>query len=678
VTTALVGVDVGGTFTDVVAIDDGRIVTTKVPTDPAATDTSVLEGARLVGAGDAEVFNLATTAGLNAVITRRMPKVAFLTTVGHRDILDKGRLWRPYEALTDLSWRRAFSDASRPLVPRYLRRGIHERLRSDGAILIALDEEQARAELEVLRDADVQGVAVCLLHSWVNPIHEHRLRELVREVLGDVVCSISSDVCPLAKEYPRASTATIDVVMKLIYGSYTDRLAKGLQAMGFEHEFNYADCSAMLMPSSYAMERPYRLVLGGPAAGAIAAAHFGTFIGENNLLGADIGGTSCDISVVLDGKPWMNDIVELEWDLIVNALSAEIVTLGAGGGSVVTVGKTGELRVGPESAGADPGPACYGRGGVQPTVTDAALLMGILTPARFLGGKMPLEKALALEAFESLPTSLSRRDRIRFAWMIGLHNISEGLLDITIRRGIDPRDFSLLAFGAAGPMMLPMLLDLLPMKSVIVPPHPGQFSAAGLLSADRVFSESRTLYGILTPDLAPKISELLAAMEDDLVSRAAVKDRPVRVVRTFDGRLVGQGWQTPFIPVPEGELGAGSIASMVTGFHDEYQQRNGNRFDTMPVEGVTYRVQVFVPSPKIRFPTLAAALHRDGGVATAGTTTLRHIYDEDTEAPCYERSTLSAGDRLEGPAIVWEEASTTFVPSGRTATIGEHAELVIS
>jgi N-methylhydantoinase A len=672
------GVDVGGTFTDVVAIDDDRIVTTKVPTDPAATDSSVLQGARRLGVGDAEVFNLATTAGLNAVITRRLPRVAFLTTVGHRDILDKGRLWRPYEALTDPSWRRAFSDAAKPLVPRYLRRGIQERLRSDGTVLFPLDEQQARAELEVLRDAGVQGVAICLLHSWINPLHERRLRELVAEVLGDVVCSISSDVCPLAKEYPRASTATIDVVMKLIYGSYTARLAEGLHALGFDHEFNYADCSAMLLPSSYAMERPYRLVLGGPAAGAVAAAHFGSCIGESNLLGADVGGTSCDISVVLDGKPWMNDIVELEWDLIVNALSAEIVTLGAGGGSVVTVGKTGELRVGPESAGADPGPACYGRGGRQPTVTDAALLMGILTPARFLGGQMRLDGELSLEAFERLPSSLSLGERIHFAWMIGLHNISEGLLDITIRRGIDPRDFSLLAFGAAGPMMLPMLLDLLPMRSVIVPPHPGQFSAAGLLSSDRVFSESRTLYGILSPELAPRISELLTTMEDDLLSRAGVQDRQVRVVRTFDGRLAGQGWQTPFIAIPQGDLDAGSIAGMVAAFHDEYQQRNGNRFDTMPVEGVTYRVQVFVPSPKIRYPTVADTLHQPGGLPRAGTTTLRHVYPQDVEAPCYERFALGAGDQLEGPAIVWEETSTTFVPMGRTAIVGEHGELVLS
>jgi N-methylhydantoinase A len=271
--------------------------------------------------------------------------------------------------------------------------------------------------------------------------------------------------------------------------------------------------------------------------------------------------------------------------------------------------------------------------------------------------------------------------------MIGLHNISEGLLDITIRRGIDPRDFSLLAFGAAGPMMLPMLLDLLPMRSVIVPPHPGQFSAAGLLSSDRVFSESRTLYGIISPDLASSISDLLATMEADLLSRASVKDRQVRVVRTFDGRLAGQGWQTPFIPIPQGDLDAGSIAAMVAAFHDEYHQRNGNRFDTMPVEGVTYRVQVFVPSPKIRYPAVAATLHPRGGVPRAGTTTLRYLYhlenldnlaSNDIEAPCYERSALGAGDRLEGPAIVWEDASTTLVPSGRTATVGEHGELVVT
>ncbi len=671
----LVGVDVGGTFTDVMAIEDGRVLAAKVPTDVHASETSVLRGAAEVGVHFADVFNLASTAGLNAVITRQLPKVGFLTTQGHRDILDRGRLWRPFEALTDLSWRRSTGDVSRPLVPRYLRRGIRERLRSDGEVFLPLDEVQARRELELLGECNVEGVAVCLLHSYRNPVHEQALRELVHEVLGDVVCSISCEVSPLAREYPRATTTVIDLLMKLTYTEYTRRLQDGLDVLGFHGEFNYADCSAMLMPSSYAMERPHRLVVGGPAAGTVACAHFGRFLGKRELLCADIGGTSCDVSLVTDGRPWAKDTFELEWDLVVNAMSTEIVTLGAGGGSIVSVGPTGGLQVGPESAGADPGPACYGKGGSAPTVTDAALAMGILAPDRFLGGRIPLSEELAYKAFDALDTSLPLAERIRQTWMIGLQHISEGILDITIRQGLDVRDLSLVAYGAAGPMMLPGLLELLPLESVIVPPNPGGFSALGLLSSDRVFSESATLYGVLTPDAGPEIGELLDKLETGLIEQAGVSPDTVSVIRTFDGRLFGQGWDTPFVPVPAGPIRSDQIAQMVASFHEEYERRNGHRFESFPVEGVTYRVQVVVPTAKVSFDELPV---RDpSSRLRTGTTQLVHLYGERTEAIWCDRSDLRADDTITGPAVISEPNSTTFVPRGRQAVVGAYGEMVV-
>jgi N-methylhydantoinase A len=673
---SLVGVDVGGTFTDVVSIEGGDLTAIKVPTNVAASELSVLEGAEAAQVSRARVFNLASTAGLNAVITRSLPKVAFLTTIGHRDVLDKGRVWRPYDALTDASWRRGFGDAARPVVPRYLRRGIRERMMADGRVLVPLDEDQARHQLEILRRCGVQGVAICLLHSWVNPAHEVRLRQLVHEVLGDVPSSISSEISPLAKEYPRSTTTVIDLLMKIKYTDYTARLQDGLDKLGFRGEFNYADCSAMLVPASYAVEQPYRLVVGGPAAGTMASAHFGSVIEKSNLLCADVGGTSCDISVVLNGQPWVKDTFELEFDLLVTTLATEIVTLGAGGGSIISVGGAGELRVGPESAGADPGPACYGKGGTWPTVTDAALLIGILAPDRFLGGKMPLREDLSLAAFNELDTSLSLARRIGDAWTIGMHNVAEGLFDITIRRGLDPRDFSLVAFGAAGPMLLPCLLDLVPVESVIVPPNPGGFSAMGMLSSDQVFAQNRTLYGVLEPDLAPRISRLLQAMEHDLIGRVGINPEDAQVVRTFDGRLLGQGWETPFIPVPDGEIGPAAIPEMISNFHAEYEKRNGHRFDNFPVEGVIYRVQVIVPSEKVHYDELAAR----AGVEPpepSGTATLRHLYGAGTEARCYERAGLGRGDDVAGPSIIREETSTTFVPPGRRATVGGRGEIVI-
>jgi N-methylhydantoinase A len=674
----LIGVDVGGTFTDVVAMEDGLITALKVPTDLNNSELSVLAGAKESAVDRARSFNLASTAGLNAVITRSIPKVAFVTTIGHRDILDRGRAWRPFDALTDISWRRGFSDAARPLVPRYLRRGIRERLTADGQVLVALDEEHARAELEVLRRCGVAGVAICFLHAYVNPQHELRMRELVYEVLGrGVACSISSQVSPLAGEYSRSSTTTVDLLMKLKYADYLQRLDFGLSELGFEGEFNCADCSAMLMPASYALERASSLVVGGPAAGTVASAYFGSVIGKSNLICADVGGTSCDISVVLDGQPWVNSTFEIEWDLVVNALSTEIVTLGAGGGSIVSVGPTGELRVGPESAGSEPGPACYGQGGDRPTVTDCAVSIGIIQPQQFLAGRMPLDLSAADTAFERLDSSLSLSQRIRHAWMIGLHNIAEGIIDITIRRGIDLREFDLIAFGAAGPMILPSLLDLVPLGAIVVPPHPGGFSALGLLSADQVFSESRTLYGVLNEEIAPQVSQLFDTMERELLIRARSTRAEAKVIRTFDGRLLGQGWDTPFISVPLGPLDENSLAQMTANFHAEYKRRNGNSFERLPVEGVTYRVQVVIASEKVRYSELAPRV-RGAEVPWEAMVTLHHLYEADVEAACYHRSHLAAGDVIAGPAIVWETTSTTFVPLNRAATVGSYGELVVN
>jgi len=669
----MIGVDVGGTFTDVVGIEGGTIKVAKVPTDAAASDESVLAGAREVGVGTASVFNLASTAGLNAIITRRIPKIAFLTTMGHRDILDRGRLGRPITALTDMSWRRGISDASRPLVPRYLRRGIRERITARGDVLIALDEAQARHELGVLRRCGIEGVAICLINAYVDGSHERRVRDLVREELGDIPCSISSEVSPLAKEYARASTTVVDTIMKAKYGEYTDRLDKGLRALGFGGQLNFADCSARLLPADYALERPYRLVVGGPAAGTVSSAHFGSQIGDDHLICADVGGTSCDISVVMDGRPWVNTTFELEHDLLVNALSTDIVTLGAGGGSIVWITPTGEVQVGPDSAGAHPGPACYGQGGARPTLTDTALLMGILSGDRFLDGRMPLDAELARRAFEGLDSKLTFDQRVQYAWRMGLNNVAEGILDIAIRRGIDPRDFSLVAFGAAGPMLLPGVLELIPLRRVVVPPHPGLFSALGLVSTELVYSDHRSSYTMITPDAAPAIDALYRSMEEGLLARAGTAAGNAHFVRSFDGRLAGQSWETPFVEVPAGEVTVATVEAMVAGFHDTYELRNGNRFPAFPVQGVTWRVQLAIPTRKVAYEPAASG----GPAPEPGSTTIRYLYGDDVAAREVDRGALRLGDRLSGPAVVREPMSTTFVPAGRTLTTGGHGELII-
>jgi N-methylhydantoinase A len=676
----MIAVDVGGTFTDVVALQNGEIRTAKWSTDYTDVTKSVIEGAATVGLSDSRVFNHASTHGLNAVITRRLPKIGFLTTEGHRDILDMGRVLRPPHALLDPRWRRSFGDAARPLVPRYLRRGVRERITADGGVLFELDEDQARRELEVLARCGVAGVGICLINAYVNPVHEERLRELARDVLGDVPCSISSEVSPLAKEYSRASTTAVDTLMKIIYTEYTGRLANGLADLGFSGQLNFADCAATLVPSSRAMEQPFRIVFSGPSAGTVASAHFGAMIGESNLICADVGGTSCDISVVTDGEPFVNSTFELEWDLIVNALANDITAIGAGGGSIVTVGAFGEIQVGPGSAGSDPGPACYGRGGTQPTTTDTCLMIGIIDPERFAGGRVHLDPELSRQAFETLDSELTLAQRVRYAYEIAVHNIAEGVFNVAIKKGVDPRDYSLMAYGAAGPMLLPATLDVVNCKQVIIPPNPGLFSALGLLSADQVFTANRSAYTILAGDVAAQIDAMFNEMEAQL-RQGLDAETAVSFERSFDAHLVGQSWDTPFVPVPDGTIDAAAIATMIVNFHDTYEARSGNRFEAIPVEGVTFRVRAVLDTPKVSYPELPERAGEP--LAPTGTVILRYLGDPGTngaggqEASVYDRAALRRGDVLDGPAIVNEGLSTTHVCAGQQATVGRYGELII-
>jgi N-methylhydantoinase A len=673
----MIGVDVGGTFTDVVAVRDGKVMVTKVPssrTDPAG---SVVEGARRLGLEGSAVFNHASTMGLNAVLERRLPKIGLLTTDGFRDVLDRGSVHRPLDAQTDPSWRRSFGDAARPLIPRYLRRGIIQRTTADGGTLIELDEAQARHELEILRRCGVEGVAICLINAYVNPAHEERLRALALEVLGpEVAVSISSATSALAKEYERASTTVIDVVMKLLFTEYSERIDSGLTELGFDGQLNFADCAANLLPWQEALRRPFRILFAGPAAGTVSSGHLGAAIGRQNILCADVGGTSTDVSIIVDGRPFVQNTFEIEHDLIINALSTEVSSVGAGGGSLATVSGSGGILVGPGSAGAEPGPACYGRGGTQPTVTDAALLIGILGAEGFAGGEFSLDPEASRAAFEALDTPVPFDERVRTTYRLAVAHMAEEILNVAVRHGVDIRDFSLMAYGAAGGMLLPAALDLLPLKEVVIPPHPGLFSAIGLLSADQVYSESESAYVIFGADTAEHIASVYDRMEAELRERLGDAAAGVPVRRTFDGRLVGQSWETPFVPIPDGPITAESMAAVVSGFHDAYETRNGNRFDGFPVEGVTYRVELVVPAEKVDYTPVDAVAPFPA--TPSGTTTLRYLTDEPVQAEWFDRDALTAGATITGPAIIREALSTTFIAQGQTAEIGRVGEITIT
>ena len=364
--------------------------------------------------------------------------------------------------------------------------------------------------------------------------------------------------------------------MKIIFTDYSHELDTELRELGFTGDLNFADCAATLLPWAEALERPFRLVFAGPAAGTISSARLGAAIGDGNLLCADVGGTSTDVSLIVDGQPFVNNTFELEHDLIINALSVEISSVGAGGGSIVAISPSGDVTVGPGECRRGAGPACYGRGGTEPTLTDACLLMGILDPEGFAAGEMRLDVELARKAFEALPTPLGFADRVGYAFRIAVANIAEEVTNVAVRHGVDPRDFSLVAYGAAGPMLLPAALDLLQARRVIVPPHPGLFSALGLLSTDLVFYSSRSSYVMLSDAAAPAIAEVFDQMETQLRATIAA-DTPVTVRRSFDGRLMGQSWETPFVELPDGPIDEAMIARMIELFHEQYERRYGNR-----------------------------------------------------------------------------------------------------
>ena len=673
---SLFGVDVGGTFTDVVVVRNGRLAVTKVPSVPDDPQLAVIEGARRLGVADGALFNHASTKGLNAILTRRLPKVAFLTTDGHRDMLDAGRTWRPFDGQLDPKWRRSFGDANRPLVPRYLRRGIVERVLASGEVLLPLDEQQARAELQLLRRCGVEGVAVCLINAYVNPAHEQRLLHWIREELGDIAVSVSSDVSPRAKEFSRAATTLVDVIMKLMYGDYAYKLHAGLQQLGFKGDLNFADCTAALLPWREALRQPYRILFAGPAAGTASCLRLGQALNEPNLICCDVGGTSTDVSLILDGHAFTNDSFEIEHDLVISALSTEVSSVGAGGGSLVAVSSAGDITVGPASAGALPGPACYGRGGTLPTVTDACLLMGILEPRGFAGGQLELDADAALRAFAQLDTPLPLHQRAGFAYQIAVNNIAEEVTNVAIRHGSDPRDFSLVAYGAAGPMLMASALELLGVKRVIVPPHPGLFSAIGLLSTDLVFSDSCSRYLPLDGTAAPQLAQLFRDMETKLRQSVGDAADGVELRRSFDGRLMGQSWETPFIEMPTGDITADTIQTLIDNFHAEYQRRNGLSMAGLPVQGVNWRVQAVVPADKVTYAPLPCPTPLPQPVPI-GHRTLLQLTAEPLQAALYERDSLHPGHCITGPAIVQEALCTTLVGAGQQATVGAFGQLYI-
>ncbi|WP_251343997.1 hydantoinase/oxoprolinase family protein [Haloplanus halophilus] len=669
-----VGVDVGGTFTDVVVADADGITMLKVPSTPDAPDRGVLDGLDAAGedAGlDPEAvdfFAHGTTVATNALLEREWAATALVTTAGFRDAVEIGRQTRP--SLYDLG-----AEKPSPVVPRDRRFEVPERLDRRGDVVEPLDEAAAREVARAVADADVESVAVCFLFAFEDASHERRMAEILREEGVDCECSLSSDVLPEIREYERTLATTINAALKPVMNRYLGRLAAGIDDAGVPAAMRVMQSNGGVASASAARERPVNTLLSGPAAGVRGASHVAGEAGFDDVLTMDMGGTSCDVSLVRDGDP----VVTTEGtvgEYPVTVPMVDVHTIGAGGGSIAWVDEGGSLRVGPRSAGADPGPICYGRGGTEPTVTDAHLLLGRIDPGVFFEGSAD-ESTVREAVRERLaePLDLSVEAAAQGILEVANANMERALRVVSVERGHDPRDFSLVAYGGAGPLHAAELAAELDVPRVVVPRSAGVLSALGLLISDVVYEDGVSTVRPWAEVEPATLTERFEALAADRRARLADEGYPPerrRFERAVDLRYRGQSFDLR-IPLPDGDLDGDDLSAVADRFHERHERRYGHASPDEPVELVTVRLRSRgVVDP----PALSMA---EGGTADPDPRTTRRasFADDRHETPVYDRSTLATGAAFDGPAIVEGVESTAVVPPGAEASVDDLGNVVI-
>jgi N-methylhydantoinase A len=664
-------VDIGGTFTDLVAVDGvtGRLVLGKVPTTPGRLEDGVIDAVERSDLDPAEVgaFVHGTTAVINAVTERKGARTALVTTRGFRDVLEIGRANRP--DLYNLSYAKP-----RPFVPRRLRFEVTERVTHRGEVLVPLAEEEVEALAPALRDAGVESVAVCFLHAWANPEHERRVAELLGKLLPETSVIASHHVSGQWREFERTSTAVLAAYVKPVVARYLGALADRLRRAGVAGPLYAMRSSGGVSSFERALSAPISLLESGPVAGVTAAAELGRRLGASDVLSLDIGGTTAKTSAVRGGRPKIETLHHVERTPTfagypVQVPVVEIVEIGAGGGSIAWTDAAGGLHVGPQSAGAEPGPACYARGGTEPTVTDANLMAGRLDPDYFLGGTMRLDVDAARGALRSLGERLgveeasAARGILRYA----VAQMARALRLVTVRRGLDPRDFTFIAHGGAGPLHAALLARELGIRRTVIPPAPGHFSALGMLLGDFRADAVRTHVGRLDP-------ATLGPMFDGLEREAAaeIEEAGAREVGRFaELRYVGQE-HTLEVPLLEGPVDAALLARL----RDE--------FDRASEEAYAFRLSASVEVVAIRVSVSAAVGRVDWTTPAPVSAPSLRPRDVDLDqfggvqrAEVVERSGLDASMRLAGPCVVEEPAATTLVLPEQAVTVDDLGNLVI-
>jgi len=670
-----IGVDVGGTFTDVVTAAGGRLRVDKVPSTPAAPEEGVRDGIEAATDGasidpaDVDFLAHGTTVATNAVLEGGWAETALLTTAGFRDVLEIGRQDRP--DLYDLD-----ADKPEPIVPRDRRLGVTERVDERGDVTVGLLEESVREALEAVPES-VESIAVCLLFSFENPAHERRVREIVREQ-RDLPVSVSSEVLPEIREYERTLVTALDAALTPVMEEYLGALEGRLSGLGLSTGVRVMGSAGGSMAAGTARENPVRTLLSGPAAGVRGAAHVASLAGTEDAITMDMGGTSCDVSLARDGEPVVSTEVTVG-EYPVSRPMVDVHTIGAGGGSVAWIDAGGALRVGPESAGADPGPICYGRGGTEPTVTDAHFLLGRLDPARF-GAAFEADREAVRAGIEEAvadPLGMSVEDAAAGVLAVANANMERALRVVSVERGHDPRDLALVAFGGAGPLHALPLADALDVPRVLVPRAAGALSALGLLASDAVYDYSTSRVRPWDAVDPGAIEELLAEFTAEGANRLDAEGFPPDLrafERALDVRYAGQAYDLT-VEAP-GEIDAAALDRVAERFHERHETRYGHASPGEPLELVAVRLRasgrIDPPDLHVRehggSPTLADARRETRGV---------RFGDERVETPVYERENLPVGTTFDGPVIVEGSESTVVVPPGSSGERDDHGTLVL-
>jgi N-methylhydantoinase A len=682
------GIDIGGTFTDLVLLDEGsgllyfgKTLTT-YPDPTAGILNGVNELLQQHGKSIAQVDTLVhgTTLVTNAVIERKGAKTALLTTQGFEDVLEIGREMR-YD-IYDI-----FITMPQPLVPQKWRKGVAERIDKNGKVLQRLNLSDTEQSLLQLQRQGVQSVAVCLLHSFANTQHEKSIGQLLEKKFPGLTYSLSCEVMPEIREYERASATVMNAYVQPLTDDYLKNLKARLQALGFAGIIHIMNSAGRLTTVEGARKSPVQLLESGPAGGTMAGVYFGRLLNKKDLVAFDMGGTTAKASMIRDLQPEITNHFEAAREkrfkkgsgLPVRIPVIDMIEIGAGGGSIAHINQLGLLTVGPESAASTPGPACYGRGGENPTVTDADLILGFLNEGYFLGGTMQLRKDLAIATMRNKiakPLGISVEEA---AW--GIHRIvNENMANAArvhiIEKGLDPRFFSMLAFGGAGPVHAFNVARLMNAPQLMIPAGAGVLSALGFLVSP-VATEEIASYVCRLDDMDwKKLNHLIDTMKAkgfDFLKRAGISAKAATVKLVADMRYSGQGHEIA-VTIPHGKLGKGSVEAIEQNFKAEYQLRYGRNIQHIPLEAVTWRVLVSGPSPTL-VPQQAVV-----GTHTKALKGKRPVYwgngYEDT--PVYDRYAIAPNKKIKGPCIIEEFESTTVVGKNAVAWVDDLRNIIVN